>query len=129
MKQSVIISIVCFLLCICFAIGMIISSINIIYAEEHYFYTREAVRKHPTLYIYNYYYGCGEIDCMYCHGVHRRPDTYNDIGYYKINKTLNLYSLIGTIAFGSITLISLCACAFICCRNSNKKDCCKEISS
>lgn len=106
-KISIIVTIVCFTLCIACTISCICLSVSCDYAETHYTVTQEVTGyttsqyKRPS----EWSYGCGEFDCKYCNGqlAEHQKYTFSDYDYFVYYRTASGFktaSFVGAILFG-----------------------------
>lgn len=113
-KISIIVTIVCFTLCIACTISCICLSVSCDYAETHYTVTQKitgytAGNAAPGQHSYNWpsewSYGCGEFDCKYCNGqlAEHQKNTFSDYDYFVYYRTASDFktaSFVGAIFFG-----------------------------
>lgn len=118
-KVAKIVLFVSLIICVVFSITLIVSSVKLDYAEEHYESNyrihKETTNKGSLLQkmnngYYNEVYGCGDIDCKYCNGRKSVKNGFDNFVYYKTYSSLKTASIV--ILCVSSGLLATCLLCF-----------------
>lgn len=109
MKRAFLILGICFaVLALAFMVTLIVSSVEVDYARDHYQATYVNRKSGEYSWLYSYGSGCGEMSCKYCNGKSYQKE-YGDFVFYRTMSSLKTASIVIFSVFGFFSVASFTA--------------------